>query len=66
MQEWHGIAYGACSILVITVVIGVLVIRGLQDANAFPVHAFGTGMKIFFATPTTLNMGIVVSEQAGE
>eukprot|EP00041_Stephanoeca_diplocostata_P016334 m.321325 g.321325 ORF g.321325 m.321325 type:complete len:487 (+) comp20332_c0_seq3:356-1816(+) len=65
MQEWHGIAYGASSILVVTVVIGVLIVRGLQDANAFPVDAFGTGMKIFFATPTTLNMGIVVSEQAG-
>lgn len=53
------------AILFLTVVAGVLTIRGFDDVGAFPLTDFATGLKIFFASPTTINMGIVISEQAG-
>eukprot|EP00037_Helgoeca_nana_P034488 m.421802 g.421802 ORF g.421802 m.421802 type:complete len:452 (-) comp34967_c0_seq1:171-1526(-) len=65
-REWHGLLYGFTAILVFTVILGVLILRGVTDAGGFPdVNDFSTGMKIFFAVPTTINVGIVVSEQAG-
>ena len=67
MQEWRGILFGLLSILLFTVVIGVIAVRGLLEAGAYPdgFSDFSTGMIIFFSIPTTLNMGIVVCEQAG-
>ena len=47
------------------VLVGVWIIRGVSDAGGLPDVDFATGMKVFFATPTTINMGIVISEQAG-
>lgn len=67
MREWHGLLFGLLSILVFTVIIGVMAVRGLLEAGAYP-HGgsdFSMGMMIFFSIPTTLNMGIVVCEQAG-
>eukprot|EP00035_Acanthoeca_spectabilis_P027929 m.468454 g.468454 ORF g.468454 m.468454 type:complete len:418 (+) comp27497_c0_seq1:115-1368(+) len=66
VRDWKGVLFGCASILVLTSVIGVMVVRGLVEAGAYPdSDDFSTGMKVFFAVPTTLNMGIVISEQAG-
>eukprot|EP00039_Didymoeca_costata_P021257 m.343937 g.343937 ORF g.343937 m.343937 type:complete len:421 (-) comp23582_c0_seq1:73-1335(-) len=65
MKEWTALVYGLLAILFLTVVAGVLTIRGFDDVGAFPLTDFATGLKIFFASPTTINMGIVISEQAG-
>lgn len=64
-QEWKGLIFGATSILFFTVLIGIGIVRGAADIDAIPDDQFATGLMIFFATPTTLNMGVVISTQAG-
>ena len=56
--------YGLFSILFLTSLVGVS-LTGLLDKETFSVLEFRTGLQVFFATPTTVNMGVVLTEQAG-
>ena len=65
LQDWPALAFGAASILFLTVVAAVGALRAMRSAGGLPDSALTTGMIVFFSTPTTINMGTVITEQAG-
>jgi hypothetical protein len=54
---------GFVSILFVTSILGVA-FTGFLDADVFFVPEFRTGLQVFFATPTTVNSGILLTGEA--
>lgn len=54
-----GIAFGLLSIMFVTVVVGVK----LTQEIPFKISEFQSGLVVFFSMPTTINSGIVLTQQ---
>jgi len=61
LSAYYGIAYGLLTILFITVCVGV---KLTQQVDFPDVEEFQSGLIVFFSMPTTINSGIVLTQQA--